>query len=259
MVTHHISIHLYYRKKQKMQDKRRKNRSIIWSISTEEFADLVSKSHTIADILRYFGLNNKGGNHNTVKRRAKHENINLSHITLGKGSNKGKRFPPKKTNQEFFCENGTINRDSIKKRIIRNNLIPYQCAECGLKDIWNNKKISLQLEHKNGIPNDNRLINLCFLCPNCHSQTDTFAGKRFKKPKIFVPKKDRHQPRYDRRKVDRPSKEELEELIESKPMLQIGKQYGVTDNSVRKWAKAYGIPLTDRRGYWQKLNSGTRI
>lgn len=235
----------------------RKKRSIIWSIPREEFVDLVSRSKTIADILRYFGLNNKGGNHHTVKRRAKEENIDLSHIALGKGSNKGKRFTPRKTDQEYFCENGTANRDSVKKRIIRNNLIPYQCAECGLKDIWNNKKITLQLEHKNGIPNDNRLINLCFLCPNCHSQTDTYAGKRFKKPK--PPKKDRRVPRYNRRKVDRPSKEELKQLITTIPMSSIAKQYGVSDNAIRKWTKSYGIQLTNMRGYWQKLNSRARI
>lgn len=234
----------------------RKKRSIIWSISREEFTDLVSKSNTIADILRHFGLNNKGGNHNTVKRRARDEHIDMSHISLGRGSNKGKRFAPRKTDKEYFCENGTVNRDSVKKRIIRNNLIPYQCADCGLGDIWNNKKISLQLEHKNGIPNDNRLSNLCFLCPNCHSQTDTYAGKRFKKHRV---PKDRRAPRYNRRKVDRPSKEELENLIRNTPMTSIAKQYGVTDNSIRKWAKSYGIQLTNMRGYWQKLNSGTRI
>jgi len=235
----------------------RKKRSIIWSISTQEFRELVSKSNTIADILRYFGMNNKGGNHHTVKRRAKEENIDLSHIALGKSANKGKRFPPKKTDEEYFTINGTTNRGSIKDRIIRNNLMPYECAECGLKDTWNNKKISLQLEHKNGTPNDNRLENLCFLCPNCHSQTDTYAGKRFKKSK--PPKKDRRVPRYNRRKVDRPSKEELEQLITSTPMTSIAKKYGVSDNSVRKWVKSYGIQLTNMRGYWQKLNSRARI
>ena len=234
----------------------RKKRSIIWSISTEEFQTLVCRSNTIADILRHFGLNNKGGNHHTVKRRAKDENIDMSHISLGRGSNKGKRFLPKKTDDQFFCENGTTNRGGIKKRIIRNKLIPYQCESCGLKDIWNNKKIALQLEHKNGISNDNRLSNLCFLCPNCHSQTDTYAGKRFKKLK---PIKIRQTSKPWLRKVERPTKEELEKLIATIPMSSIAKKYSVTDNSVRKWAKTYGIQLTNRRGYWQKLNSGTRI
>jgi|688.fasta_scaffold612440_1 5-methylcytosine-specific restriction endonuclease McrA len=216
----------------------RKNQSVIWSIPKDEFENLVKNSHTIADILRYFGMNNKGGNHATVKRRAKLENIDISHISLGRGSNKGKRFNPKKTDDEYFCENGTVNnRNSIKKRIIRNNLIPYQCAECGLKDLWNNKKLSLQLEHKNGIPNDNRLENLCFLCPNCHSQTDTYAGKRFKKPPKI--KQGKGGPKPWLRKVDRPSRENLDKLIEQYPMTTIGKMYGVSDNAVRKWKKHY--------------------
>jgi 5-methylcytosine-specific restriction endonuclease McrA len=235
----------------------RKKRSIIWSISKEEFETLVSRSSTIADILRYFGMNNKGGNHHTVKRRAKYENIDLSHIALGKGSNKGKKFAPKKTDKEYFTTNSTTNRGSIKSRIIRNNLIPYECESCGLKDTWNNKKLSLQLEHKNGIANDNRLENLCFLCPNCHSQTDTYAGKRFKKPPKI--KKGRGGPKPWLRKTQRPSKEELENLINSYPMITIAKIYGVSDNAIRKWAKSYNIQLKNRLGYWQKINSGTRI
>lgn len=240
-----------------MQEKNKKHRSVIWSISTKEFKDLVARSHTISDILRYFGMNNKGGNHNTVKRRAKYENVDLSHIALGKASNKGKRFAPKKTDEEFFCEDSNTCRQNVKKRIIKNNIIPYQCSECGLKDMWNNKKITLQLEHKNGIPNDNRLDNLCFLCPNCHSQTDTYAGKRFKKPPKI--KKGKRGPKPWLRKVNRPPKEELENLINCYPMTTIAKKYGVSDNAIRKWAKYYDIQLKNRRGYWQKINSGTRI
>ncbi len=44
-----------------------------------------------------------------------------------------------------------------------------------------------------------------------------------------------------RRKVERPSKEELKELINTTSFLQIGRNYGVSDNSVRKWAKSYGL------------------
>jgi len=257
MVPHVFNSSLSYHNETAMQEKNKKYRSVIWSISTQEFKDLVARSNTIADILRYFGMNNKGGNHNTVKRRAKYEGIDLSHIALGKGSNKGKRFSPKKTDKEFFCANSSTSRHNVKRRIIKNNLIPYICAECGLKNMWNNKEITLQLEHKNGISNDNRLDNLCFLCPNCHSQTDTYAGKRFKKlPKV---KKGRGGPKPWLRKTERPSKEELEKLINSIPMSRIAKTYNVSDNAVRKWAKSYGIELKNKRGYWQKINSGTRI
>jgi hypothetical protein len=37
--------------------------------------------------------------------------------------------------------------------------------------------LSLALHHRNGDGEDNRLENLELLCPNCHSQTDTFAGR----------------------------------------------------------------------------------
>ena len=63
------------------------------------------------------------------------------------------------------------------KRIIDDNLIEYKCQECGLKDSWNNKMLVLHLDHINGISNDHRLENLRFLCPNCHSQTDTYTDK----------------------------------------------------------------------------------
>ena len=45
-----------------------------------------------------------------------------------------------------------------------------------------------------------------------------------------------------RRKIDRPSKEELFELIKTKPFIQIGKMFGVSDNAIRKWCKYYNLP-----------------
>ena len=50
------------------------------------------------------------------------------------------------------------------------------CEECGITD-WNDKPISFQIDHINGIRTDNRLDNLKVMCPNCHSQTDTFGQK----------------------------------------------------------------------------------
>lgn len=55
------------------------------------------------------------------------------------------------------------------------------CAICGQSSEWENKYLMLQLDHRNGDSRDNRLDNLRLLCPNCHSQTDTFSGRNMGK------------------------------------------------------------------------------
>ena len=52
--------------------------------------------------------------------------------------------------------------------------------------------------------------------------------------------------RYTTRRVDRPKKDELFELIKTKTFLEIGKIYGVSDNAVRRWCKDYEIPSTKK-------------
>ena len=82
---------------------------------------------------------------------------------------------------KVFIENSSFSRQHLKERIIKNKLIDYKCEECENDGEWNGKKLSLHLEHKNGVNDDNRLDNLTFLCPNCHSQTDTYSGKKRKR------------------------------------------------------------------------------
>lgn len=67
-------------------------------------------------------------------------------------------------------------RYHLKARLIREGLKTERCECCGLVD-WQGEPITLALHHVNGIRDDNRLANLQLLCPNCHSQTDTFAGR----------------------------------------------------------------------------------
>jgi len=78
--------------------------------------------------------------------------------------------------EDYFCENSSVTRHSVKNLILKLNLLKYKCKECGINN-WNGKILSLHLDHINGIRNDNRLENLRFLCPNCHSQTDTYCVK----------------------------------------------------------------------------------
>lgn len=84
---------------------------------------------------------------------------------------------PKISLEEALTENSTYNTVRLKQRLIKANLLEAKCSECAIGEIWNNKKLVLQLDHINGIHSDNRLSNLRIICPNCHSQTENFAGR----------------------------------------------------------------------------------
>lgn len=76
-----------------------------------------------------------------------------------------------------LVENGRPLTRSQKSRLVSEGLLANECEECRLPPEWNGKSLRLQIDHRNGVPTDNRLENLRLLCPNCHSQTSTFCGR----------------------------------------------------------------------------------
>ena len=70
----------------------------------------------------------------------------------------------------------TRYRHTVKRRLIDAGILKNVCDECGISE-WRGKPLAIQLDHRNGIRDDHRPENLRMLCPNCHSQTETFAGK----------------------------------------------------------------------------------
>jgi ribosomal protein L44E len=132
----------------------------------------------------------------------------------------------------------------------------YKCFVCGIRE-WQKKKIILEVEHKDGDFQNDCPENVEFICPNCHSQTETYCRgkKRLEKQKQSKidkiarrqhPSKEgywRTKDKPELRKVSRPSASELQALIQSMPMTTIGKNFGVSDNAVRKWAKRYGLEM----------------
>jgi len=130
-------------------------------------------------------------NSNAIKKAHKKNPKMNSHIKAGKMNgwqqggynNSGNTY--KYSNDQLFSKN-FLSKVDIKERIIRENLIPYECKVCKINS-WNNKEIILELHHKNGNEYDNRLENLEFLCPNCHSQTENFRGKNKHTGKKKVP------------------------------------------------------------------------
>lgn len=68
------------------------------------------------------------------------------------------------------------SRSHLKQRLIREGLKENRCEQCGITE-WQGNPINMQLHHKDGDGTNNQLENLEFLCPNCHSQTDTYGGR----------------------------------------------------------------------------------
>ena len=143
------------------------NRTDRWDI----LPDVINECNSISDVLRAVGLQNQGDNHKTAKRYLKEMNL-----PIPKGSG-GSQTPY--TYEEIFCKNSRVHRSTVKTWILHGTLIDYSCAICYNKGEWRGEKLSLRLDHINGVNNDNRLKNLRFLCPNCDSQTPTYCGKNF--------------------------------------------------------------------------------
>lgn len=94
--------------------------------------------------------------------------------------NKGIKTGPMSTRyplEQVAVKNSTYGRSHLRRRLIEDNIIPYQCSICKIDAIWNNKPMPLILDHINGINNDHRLENLRFVCSNCDSQLDTYKSK----------------------------------------------------------------------------------
>jgi len=67
-------------------------------------------------------------------------------------------------------------RNHVKSRLLRAGLLENRCSACGLTE-WQGQPLTIHLDHINGARSDHRLENLRMLCPNCHSQTPTYAGR----------------------------------------------------------------------------------
>ena len=130
---------------------------------------IVAESNSMKEFLDKIGNSSSGNAHKRWKKYFEENNIDYSHFK--------KRWSSKeKTIEETFVEGNYFDQKSLKSKVLKYNLIEYKCS-CGNTGEWNGKVLILQLDHINGNNCDNRIENLRFLCPNCHSQTETHSGK----------------------------------------------------------------------------------
>lgn len=229
----------------------------------ENIVEVIKISRNKSDVLRKLNLRILTGNYNTLNRYIKKYNIDISHFSrrLYTSNNNFKLIPLSK----ILIENSKYtSTHHLKKRLYKEGLKSKVCEKCGQGEIWHGEKISLILDHINGVHDDNRLENLRILCPNCNATLDTHCGKNIKNIKNDKQKKSRRKKKEEtyyciicnnnvskkgnmclkcsnekNRKIDRPTYTQLKNDIEQLGYCGTGRKYGVSDNAIRKWIKYY--------------------
>ncbi len=138
-------------------------------INEEDFIRICNESQTAAEAATKLGIA-----FSTFKRKA----IKLGcYNTNQSGKGKKKLYAPKYLLEDILAgKHPEYNTYKLKNRLFKAGIKENKCEECGIAN-WRNKHISCELDHMDGNPRNHLLDNLRIICPNCHSQTETFRSK----------------------------------------------------------------------------------
>lgn len=217
------------------------------------------------DVLRLVDLGTRGDNTHTVQKYARLWDIPTDHFdpsAVRRRANAARAVPL----AEVLVERSTYSRGTLKRRLYAEGLKARACEICGQGEEWQGRRMALILDHVNGVGDDNRLENLRIVCPNCAATLDTHCGRNpvLARPRRclecgepFMPQHPRHRycsmtcvgrrnaeafggvPHPERRRVERPPYDQLVADVEKSGFSAVGRRYGVSDNAVRKWIRAY--------------------
>ncbi len=212
----------------------------------ENLEPIVKSSKTYREVFEKLRIRSAGGNARTLKKYIMIYNIDTNHFVTNYDTMVHLSVLNKKPLDEVLVKDSSYSRYYLKKRLYEEGILKKECCLCGQDENWNGMKISLILDHINGIHNDNRIENLRIVCPNCNAGLDTFAGKNINKKNYYcecgmeilknssmcitcMGKK--------KRKTQRPPLDELIKEVEEFGYCATGRKYGVSDNAIRKWMK----------------------
>ncbi len=232
-------------------------------VSDDEVRDAVASASSLTDALRRLDLRAAGANHASLRARIERLGLSTAHFDPEAARRRGLRHPERPLS-EILVERSTYHRTQLKRRLYDSGLKPRACELCGQGEMWQGRRMSLILDHVNGVHDDNRLENLRIVCPTCNATLDTHCGRNARLPveerrcrrcgRGFVPA-GRQQycsracgqrgdgaargPRPATRKADRPPEAQLRAEVAALGYSAVGRRYGVSDNAIRKWLRAY--------------------
>lgn len=230
--------------------------------SKEELTQIIQQSKNLNEVIDKLGYaTHSGSNSETVKKRIIKYNIDISHFNSVLN-------PIKRTEDNIFIKNSTASQATLRRWYKKGEYTPYECSICKMKPIWQGKELTLILDHINGLNHDDRLENLRWVCPNCNQQLETTGSRNCTKLEkkdiklneefycIECGKKISNKAircadcNNKNRKIaleNMPvTREELKKLIRDIPFTTIANQYGVTDNTIRKWCDKFNLPRKKR-------------
>ncbi|MFI5754473.1 HNH endonuclease [Streptomyces sp. NPDC051569] len=149
-------------------------------IPRAELVPAVAASRSLAEVIRVLGRPSGGSGRTLLKRSIEAYGIDVGHFA-GQGHGAGRPSPSRRTADHILQRRETGSpraKTALLRRAMDDVGVPRTCAACGLNDTWQGRRLVLEIDHINGDRLDNRIENLRYLCPSCHSQTVTFSNRR---------------------------------------------------------------------------------
>ena len=147
---------------------------LLHRMERKQVVDVILSSTTISEICARLGLKLNGSAYPAFKKFAKDNNIDISHLL---GTTLGRQSKLKHSVDDVFVNNVKRRRSQLLRGLLALG-VEYVCSTCSLKPFWNGKDLQLHVDHINGDHKDNRRENVRLLCPNCHTQTETWGNKK---------------------------------------------------------------------------------